>query len=157
MSCSTRHRVVPETISTVVIDHPCRLHEGIANGRAHKLKASFAQVSAHRIRFFIGGWYLCLGLELMFDGLTAGKLPDIIMKGSELGLDLDKFFCIDDRCLDLQSITDDPWIVEETLYVLVAIVCNNCWIKSLKGLAEVCALSKHRHPCEPCLCALQDQ
>ena len=28
-----------KAIDTVVIDHPCRLHEGIANGRANERKA----------------------------------------------------------------------------------------------------------------------
>jgi hypothetical protein len=42
---------LPETKATVIVivDHADSLHEGIANGRAHKLEAALSQVFAHRV------------------------------------------------------------------------------------------------------------
>src|SRR5438105_639655 len=42
---------VPETFDHMIVHHPHRLHEGVADRAAHKLEPSSLQVLAHGIRF----------------------------------------------------------------------------------------------------------
>ena len=48
LSCSS---AIAETAFLVVIDHPYRLHEGVADGRPHELESAKLHVLAHGVRF----------------------------------------------------------------------------------------------------------
>ena len=47
---STENSLVPETGHQVVVHHPCRLHEGVADRGAHEGKTPLFQVPAHVLR-----------------------------------------------------------------------------------------------------------
>jgi hypothetical protein len=40
---------VPEATDHMVVDHPCRLHESVADRRAHKSEPTLLQLFAHRV------------------------------------------------------------------------------------------------------------
>jgi len=46
---ASRYLSVPETMGCVVVYHTDRLHERIANGRAHEVESASLQFLAHRV------------------------------------------------------------------------------------------------------------
>lgn len=72
----------------MVIDHPDRLHVGVAGGRAHEFKAAFFQVFCQRIRLRGACGVVAQLLKCVVDGLMMDKTPYIRIKRTEFSLNL---------------------------------------------------------------------
>jgi len=74
------HLGMAEAIDRVIVDHAHRLHECIADGRAHKVEPARLQVLAQRPRLLRLGGYLRQRLPVVLDGPTADKAPQVASK-----------------------------------------------------------------------------
>ena len=73
-----------ETIHRMVVHHPNRLHEGIANRGANKSKALCFQSFAHCLGFRGLGGVICQGLEVMNDWDSTYKGPEVFTEAPML-------------------------------------------------------------------------
>ncbi len=71
----------------MVIDHANSLHEGVADGGADEVEASFFERFAHGLGFGRLGGDFGHGLEVVLHGRAADELPQIIGEGA---------FCFED-------------------------------------------------------------
>ena len=88
---------IPEAVDEVVVHHSNGLHEGITNGRAHKIKAAFLQVFAHRIRLRRLGRNVGQGFPWN-NGVTSSLFTLKAIKGDHVivpGSDLREIFSVD--------------------------------------------------------------
>jgi len=67
----------------MIVDHADGLHQGIANGWAHKGKSPFAHVLAHDFGFRAGGGNLIQIFPVVLDGTMIHKLPNVVVKASK--------------------------------------------------------------------------
>ena len=96
----------------MIVHHARRLHEGVADGAAHKREAAFAQVLAHRIAFRRGG--RALRGPAILERPPAREAPDVSVEAAELPLHREKRFRI--RVGDYRIIYE---IYDDRLLVLV--------------------------------------
>src|SRR5439155_8928320 len=105
----------------MIVDHADGLHEGIANGAADKLEAAFLQILAHGIGFgsFVG--HLLDGFPSVLLGLMADKFPNVSIKSAELVLNGQKCFGVLYGGIDLESVSNDAWVGEQSPPLLAVI------------------------------------
>src|ERR1700681_4628170 len=66
---------IAKAVECMVIDHACRLHESVADSRAHKVEAAFLQIFTHRVRFRGAGGEALPRLPGVHSRLASGELP----------------------------------------------------------------------------------
>src|ERR1700730_6597086 len=91
--CRTGQLRMPEAVDDMVIDHPRRLHERVANRCPYELEAVLFQVLAHRIRLVGGAWNIVQAPPCILEGRVIYKLPNISVEAAEMPLHLDACFC----------------------------------------------------------------
>src|SRR5579862_3953728 len=98
----------------MVIDHPDCLHESVANGRADKIEATFAEVLAHGIRLLSASGDLLQRFPFVYERVSADKLPDVGVKRPKLILDGQECFRIFHGGANLQPVSNDARIREQS-------------------------------------------
>ena len=73
-----------EAVGDMVIDHPYRLHEGVADCRANELETPLLQVPAHGVGSGGLRGYIARTGPLILDGPVAHEAPYITVKRTEL-------------------------------------------------------------------------
>src|SRR5215831_4680008 len=152
-----RQLCVTEAVNDMVIDHPSRLHESVANRRSYELKAALSQILAHRIRFFGGAWNVAHAPPGILDRRVIDELPNISVEAAEMALHLDKSFGVHDGSFDLQSVAYYPGIVEQFSKLPFSVSCDLAWLEIVKGAPVALALSQNSDPAQPCLGAFENE
>ena len=70
----------------MIVNHAHGLHEGVADGGAYEVEASFFEALAHGIGLHCFGWKLLIVRTMILDGFTTDKLPYVLIKGAKLFL-----------------------------------------------------------------------
>src|SRR5258706_13818735 len=91
----------------VVVHHPTRLHECIADGGADKFESAFQQVLAHRVTFKGASRKLGHRAASVDDRPAAHEIPEVAVKASELALDSENRLRIRDRGGDFKPVADN--------------------------------------------------
>src|ERR1700719_2844009 len=99
----------------MVIYHACRLHESVADCRAHKVETAFFQIFTHRVRFWSAGRETLPRLPGVHSRLASGELPDIAVKRAEFLLHRQERPRIQDGRGYLEAVADDAFIAQKPL------------------------------------------
>ena len=147
--------MVSKAVDGVVIDHACRLHEGIANSAANEAEAAFFQVFRHRVRYLSADGYVLDCFPPIDHGFAICELPDVGIKTAELMLDFNERPGIGNGGFDLEPVADNAWIIQQGLYFAFVIAGNYFYIKISEQLAVVFTLFKDGCPAQAGLRAFQ--
>src|SRR5579863_5540406 len=101
---------IAKAVNNVVVDQPCSLHKGVADGRAHECEASALQILAHQAGFSCLGGHLRHGTPGVVTRLPADERPDIGVKAAKLSLDGQEGGGIPDGGGNFEPVADDAWI-----------------------------------------------
>lgn len=104
----------------MIVYHAYRLHEGITDDCAYKIKSTFLKVYTHSIGFGrMGGDFTESGWGSFGEQCFAvGEFPDIFVKRTELFLHFDKMPCVIDSRLDLTAIADNTGIAKKPVHII---------------------------------------
>lgn len=111
----TRYFTLPEAINDMIVEHPGCLHVGVADGRAHKLKAALFQVLTQRVRLNTGHRIVPQSLQLMHDRSSANESPNISIEALKSFLNLKEALRVVDGGEDFLLIADDAGSLEQQL------------------------------------------
>jgi hypothetical protein len=141
----------------VVVHHPDRLHERVADGGTDEAEAAFFQVLAHRVRFGRGGGNLLHRAAAVLPGLAIDELPGVAVEAAELALDRKERPGIGDRGLELEAVAHDARVAHECPQFARAETGDLRGVESCKRAAVVLPLPQYRVPGEARLRAFQDE
>src|SRR5262252_10231870 len=97
----------------MIVDQPDRLHERIADRRAHEGEAAPAEIAAERVGFHRAGGNPGEGAPSVLPRRAADERPDVALEAAELALDREERPRIADRAGDLESVADDAVVGEQ--------------------------------------------
>jgi hypothetical protein len=141
----------------VVIDHADRLHEGVADGRAHEPEAPRAEVLGQGVGFGRAGGDIAHGAAGLGDGGAVDKAPGVDVKRSELVLHGEKRTGVVDGGGDLEAVADDARIAEQGGPAAGVEPCHAGGVEVLVHLAVAIALAEDGLPTQAGLGALEDE
>ena len=76
----------------MIVDHPCGLHQGVADRGADKFESASQQIAAHRVGFGSARGYVSQPSPVILDWLAADETPEINVERSEFFLHSEKPF-----------------------------------------------------------------
>jgi len=141
----------------MVIHHPHRLHEGIANRRSDEAEAPLLQIFAQRIRHVRASGHLCHRPAGIHDWAAADKAPHIGLKAATFVLNRQKRAGIFDGGTDLEPITDDPGIGQERGHPGRVVFRDAARIEPIEHGPVMGTFFKDRRPAEPGLGSFENQ
>ena len=139
----------------MIVDHADRLHEGIANRRAHEFEAPPCQVAAQRHRF--GSRNGNRRITFFPQRVSVNKSPDVRVETAELLLYVQKSFGILNRGRDLQAIANDSFVREQLLNPALIVSCDLSRVEIVESAPVILAFSQNRFPAEPGLRTFENQ
>src|SRR3972149_2163610 len=107
LACHRLNLRVSEAVHAVVVDHPHRLHEGIADGRADEAELATQEVLAHRLGFRRARRDRPQRPPPVDPRTTPHELPEIGVQAAELLLDGQGRPGVGDGRLDLEPVAGD--------------------------------------------------
>src|SRR5262249_42126808 len=106
---------MPETADEVVVDEPCRLHQGIADRRTDEREAPFLQILANCVRDERACGDPTHAAPRVLDRTTVNEPPDVVVETPE-GLPHDQEGpSVLDRRRDLEPVPHDAGVGQERL------------------------------------------
>jgi hypothetical protein len=132
----------------MVIHHPRRLHEGIANGTSYELEAPFFQVLGHGIALRRGGGHLAEHRPMVDDGLPTNELPDVLVEAAELLPDPQIGFCIFDEPVDFQAVANNACIVHQGGSLCFIVIGHLHGVELVEGEAVGFSFVQYSEPTE---------
>src|SRR5258705_4056186 len=129
---------VTKATEVVVVYQSNSVHEGIANGRADKLKAATAQVFAHCVRFVRVGRHASSAFSLLWN--TSDELPYVTIEGAKLLRRSQERLCILNGRCNLQAIANDAGVLQQLLTLALVVTSHLGRIKAAKSCAIAFAL-----------------
>src|SRR5258706_12087355 len=123
---------VAEALHGVVVHHPRRLHECVADGRPHKGKAAFFEALADRVGFRRAGRQSLSWLPGIHARLAANKLPDVAIERSEFLLHCQECLGILHGGRDLKAVADDAPVAHQGLQLSPIITANPLSIEDVE-------------------------
>ena len=101
----------------MVVDHPHRLHEGVADRRADEGEAALLEVprEARPTPACVAGTSF-IDLRRFDDRPAADEAPHVGVEAAELLLHREEGLRVPHRALDLQAVADDPRVEQELLH-----------------------------------------
>src|SRR5579884_1729550 len=130
----------------MIVDHSRRLHESIANRRAHKAETSLFQGAAHGIGFHAGGRNVFGRAAFVDFWFAAYKLPDIACETAAGFLHGQKGLSIPDCRFDFQAIANNAGVDQQFANFLFIVARNLFGIEIVKRSAESLAFAKDNLP-----------
>ena len=103
---------MPRTGPEMIVHHPGRLHQRIADCRACKFESTPQPVAAHRIGFRSSRRYLGHRSPAILDRLAANETPEVNIERSAFFAHGDERFRILDRGRDLQPVAHNAFVAE---------------------------------------------
>jgi hypothetical protein len=151
------YRIVTVTTDQMVVHQSGRLHEGVADRRSDKTKATLFQRFRKGIRFRSAGRNVALTTPSVLFRCLFDEAPDEPIETAELFLDGQQRAGIADGALDLEAIANDGGVGEQGFDAPAVESCDACRIEIGKGSPITVALVEDRLPGEPGLGTLQHQ
>ena len=148
---------ISEATHQMVVDHSCRLHEGVTDGGADKAEAASLEVLAHRVGGFGLGRHVLHTLPRVPERAPSDEPPDVIVERAEFLLYLQKRPCVRYARLDLQTVPDDARIGEQSVHLSRVVTRNTPWVEPRERSPVVLTLPKDGEPAETGLRSLQNQ
>lgn len=140
----------------VVVDHARRLHVGVANGGANKLKPALLKIFAHRIRGSGAGGHLGHGGPGILHSFALDKLPNVAIKAAEALLHLQKRLGVEGGGGNFETVAHNARILQKLLVLGLVVASDDRRVKAIKGGAEVFALAQNGEPAQPGLKAIEN-
>ena len=140
----------------MIVDHAGRLHQRVADGRAHELESALHQITAHGVGLGCARRQLSHFSPTILLRLAAHKTPEVNVEAAELFQEREKRFRILDRCRNLEPVPDDPGVVEKSLCIVRAVACDFLRAKSIERFSIVVSFPENRRPAQPGLRAFED-
>src|SRR5947209_12924369 len=101
----------------MVVYHADRLHKGIADRGANKIKTATLEIFTHGVGFRCSRWELTQGLPGIQPRLAPDELPDIAIECGELFLHSQECLCIGDGGFNFEPVADDAAIMHQLLHL----------------------------------------
>src|SRR5262245_28221241 len=108
-----RADAMARTGDEMVVHHPGRLHESVANGRADELEPALEQVATHGIALRGVRGNVLHRTTPIYDRPSSNEGPEVAIEAAEFMLHREYRTGVGDRCRDLQSVPHDPRIGEQ--------------------------------------------
>src|SRR5919204_2653588 len=141
-----------KAVDGVVVHHPCRLHERVADRRADEAEATPLQILRQRTRLRRLRGDLRERAPLVDDRLAADERPEVRVERAVLLLYLEHALRVRHRRLDLEPVADDACVAQELLWVEPGDARGD---EARERGAIAVALVQDRRPGEPGLRALE--
>jgi hypothetical protein len=141
----------------MIVHHPRRLHECVADRTTDELETPFLQIFAHAIGVGRTRGKLLQASPAILFRLTANEPPDVGIERSVLALHSQKDFGIRNGRPYLHPIANDAGILEELLDLSLLVPRNQIGVKAVEGETEIVALVQDRAPTQPCLKGIEDE
>src|SRR6478736_7084042 len=141
----------------MIVDHACRLHEGVADRRADEFESASQQIAAHGVGFSGARGYVSQCAPTILDRLAANEGPEISVETSEFFSNGEEVFRVLDCGCDFQSVPHDPIVAEQPLNVALVIARDLFRAKSIERFSVVLAFLQDRIPAQSRLRAFQNQ
>src|SRR5688572_5385852 len=106
---------MPEAVDRVVVHHPHRLHERVADRRAHESEPAPLEILAQRIRLWRAGGDLAERTPAIHLRRPTHELPCVAIEAAELPLHIEECLRVRYRALDLAAVSDDSGIREDPI------------------------------------------
>src|SRR5690606_22035527 len=110
---SPRELPVQEAAGQVVVHHAARLHERVADGRAHEAETAPREVLAERVRDGRARRHLLLRAPAIHPRPPVDEAPEIRVEAAERLLHREKRARVRHRRLDLEAVAHDAGIGEQ--------------------------------------------
>ena len=130
---------------------------GIYDATSDELESSFLEVFAESIGFRRSCRDVFHRFATVLDGSSSHKLPDVVVETTELLLHGEKSLGIRDGGRDLESISNDAWILEEGSDFSLVEARDLGRIEVGESLAVGVALVQHGGPAQSRLSPLEDE
>lgn len=140
----------------MVVHHPGRLHQGIADGGADELEATLQQVAAHRVGFGGAGRDVREAAPTILFRLAADEAPEVGVEG-RFFLEPEKNFRILNRGSDLQAVAHDSGVAEQPPHFARAVTSDLLGAKAIERLAIIFALLENGIPAQSGLGAFENE
>src|SRR5690348_8312690 len=133
----------------VIVHHPDRLHERIADGGPDEAKPALGEGFAHCVRLSAAGWQVSQGAPTILLGRPAYEAPE---KGAEttfLLLELEECAGIADGRAHLLPVSHDSWIFQYLFDLSGVVARHPRGVESVEHLEKAGALVEDYAPREP--------
>ena len=141
----------------MIVYHSCSLHEGVADRAADELEAPFFQIFTHGVAFRGIGGDLGKFLPFILDRLSPDEGPGIFAECTEFFANFQIHASVDAHRIDLETIPDNPRILQNGFQLLVCQANQFFGIKLLKNLAVVLPPIEDGLPGQPGLGPFEDK
>lgn len=133
------------------------LHEGMADRATDEAETAPSHVAAHRLALARGGGHVALIERAALDRAAAGESPDIAGEVARPTAEHEIGARIGDESIDLQAITHDPRVGEQTPAAAGIVARHALGIEPVEGAPVMLAPAQDREPGEAGLCALKTE
>src|ERR1700731_871345 len=137
---------MPRTSYQMIVHHPGRLHQRVADGRACEFESTPQQVAAHRIGFLGPRRYRGHCSPMILDRLSTNETPQISVEGTEFFTSGEKPLRILDPCRDLQPVAHNALVTKKPFHIARAIPSDLFRTKSIERLPVILALLQNCNP-----------
>src|SRR6476620_12210524 len=120
------------TCQKVIVNHACRLHEGVADRRADEFESALQQVAAHGAGFSSARGYVSQCSPTILYRVAANEPPEIRVETSEFFSNREEVFRVLDCSCDFQAVTHDSIVTEQPLNVALVVACDFFRAKSIE-------------------------
>ncbi len=141
----------------MVVDHPHRLHEGVADGRAAELEAFGLECFGHGAGFRRFGRHLGHAAPMVALGPAVDELPEIRREAARRCHQVEGGAGGQDGAFDLGAVADDAGILHQGLDLGGVVARDQRRVEAVEGALEIRALAQDGDPGEAGLEAVQDQ
>src|SRR5262249_3026017 len=147
----------PEASDQVVVHHPHRLHERVADRAADKLEAAALQVLAQGVRFRRPGGDVFARLAGVLFRLAPNAGPQVLVEWTELSLHGQKTLRVLHGGVDLQPVADDARVRQQAISLSLRVFGDDTRLEVGKSGSIVIALLENRLPAQTGLGAFEDE
>src|SRR5438105_12478655 len=156
-----RHRALQlrmaEASDEVIVDHPDRLHEGVADGRADEAEPTADQGLAHAVRLARASRELSQRAARVLLGRSPDEFPEECVERPFLFLELEQRPRVRHGRLYLLAVAHDAGILQELRDAAAVIARHALRIEPVEHLEEMRPLVQDRGPRQPRLEAVEHE
>src|ERR1051325_6719605 len=127
---------MPEAGDEVIVHHPHRLHERVADGRTDEAESALEERLAHAVRFFGARRKLSQRPARILLGDAADEAPEEAVERPFLLAELEERLRVLDRGLDLLPVADDARILQRALDPARRVARHLLGVEAIEHLEE---------------------
>ena len=146
-----------KAIHRMVVDHPNRLHEGIADFGSHEGETSLLEVLAHGIGLLCRSRHVGNAPPCVPYLFAMYETPNVGVEGPKLVTDFKKFPGIANGRINFQPISDYVSQAQKFLDLALIVGVHDFWHKTVEGPLVPCTLAEDGCPAQASLSRFQDE